>query len=246
LIHSKRGLIMAGLLVLVAGLIIMFPARVAFHWFSPPGLSAIGVQGTAWSGNANEAVFNGLYLSRIQWQLRPLRLLTGEVSYKIGAEPASGFFEANIGLGFGGNLEVTELRAALPLDLVAGAAGVPGLQGSASLTFDRLEFSGGMATAAVGTVEIANLIVPIVDRNDLGGYKAEFFTQDDGITASIEDTDGVVDIAGSLQINSDRSYAFIAQVIVKPETPQNVRKQLDFLPAANDRGQQELRLEGVL
>ena len=68
----------------------------------------------------------------------------------------------------------------------------------------------------------------------------------DGIGASVEDTDGVVDIAGSLQINSDRSYRFIAQVVAKSEAPERLKTQMQYLPPANDRGQQELRIEGSL
>ena len=103
-----------------------------------------------------------------------------------------------------------------------------------------------MAVAAEGTIQIADLYVPIAGRESLGGYKVEFFTQDDGISASVEDDDGVVDLAGSLQVKADRSYQFIAQVVANSRTPEGVRRQLRFLGPANERGQQELRLEGVL
>ena len=141
----------------------------------------------------------------------------------------------------------------LPLDAFAEAIGVRGLQGDANFSFESVEITNGIASAADGRVEIDDLIVPIVDRNSLGGYTAEFFTQNNGVIASVEDSDGVIDradgvidLAGSLQIKADRSYAFVAQLIVKPQTPQGVRNQLKFLPPPDDRGQQEIRLEGVL
>jgi len=55
-----------------------------------------------------------------------------------------------------------------------------------------------------------------------------------------------VAIAGSLQLTSDGSYQFIAQVVATSATPERLKTQMQFLPPANDRGQQELRIEGVL
>jgi hypothetical protein len=120
------------------------------------------------------------------------------------------------------------------------------LQGSVSLSFERIQIVDGLATAADGTAQFADLIIPIFGRDSLGGYKAEFFTQNNGITASIEDTDGVLDMAGSLEVSADRSFKFIALVIAKPEAPQRIRQLLQTLPAANNRGQRELRYEGIL
>ena len=246
MIRSTRGLIMTGVLVLVLGLIIMFPARVAIGWFAPAEVAIGGIEGSVWSGKANEVAFNGIYVRDVEWRLNVLQLFTGKLSYSIEATPVSGFLESDISVGFSGMLTMTDLTAALPLDLLADAINVPGLQGNVSLVFDRVEVVDGLATAADGTAQIADLKIPIFGRDSLGGYKVEFFTQDNGITASIEDTDGVLDMAGSLQLNADRSFEFIALVIAKPEAPQGIRQLLQAVPAANDRGQRELRYEGIL
>lgn len=246
MIRSKRGLIAVGVLALVLGLIIMLPARLAVHWFVPSEVAISGIQGSAWSGSANEASVAGFYLRDVRWKFAPLRLFTGALSYRVSAAPVSGFVETNISVGFGGTVSLTGVSASLPLELFADVIGIRGLQGSGSFKFERVQIVDGLAVVADGTMQVANLVVPIVGRDSLGGYKAEFFTQNNGISASIEDTDGVIDLAGSLLVKTDRSYEFIAQIIAKPETPEGVRRQLRFLPPANNRGQQELRLEGIL
>ena len=43
---TRRRLIIAGILTLVAGLIILFPARVAYNWIAPPGISLSGISGS--------------------------------------------------------------------------------------------------------------------------------------------------------------------------------------------------------
>lgn len=246
MIRSNRGLVAIGFLTLLLGLMIMFPARVAVHYFVPSAATLGGIHGSAWNGGAREATFSGIYARDVRWRIHPLRLFAAEVSYRVDANLVSGFVESDIAVGFGRVLTLSNLRAALPLDLVAGPAGLRGLQGSASLTFERITIVDGLATAADGNLQIANLIVPIISRESLGGYTADFFTQDSGIAASVEDTNGAVDLAGSFQLKSDRSYQFTGLVMPKPETPQVLRDQMRFLPSPNDRGQQEVRFEGVL
>jgi len=246
LIRTTRGLIATGVLTLVIGLIIMFPARIAIGWFAPAEVTIGGIQGSVWHGSANEAAVNGLYMRDVEWSLNALQLFTGELSYSVDATPVAGFLESDVIIGYSGVLTLSDLTAALPLDLLADAANVPGLQGSVSLSFERIQIVDGLATAADGTAQFADLIIPIFGRDSLGGYKAEFFTQNNGITASIEDTDGVLDMAGSLEVSADRSFKFIALVIAKPEAPQRIRQLLQTLPAANNRGQRELRYEGIL
>ena len=246
MIGSKRGLVTTGVLTLVLGVIIMFPARVAIEWFVPAEIPVSGIKGSVWSGSANEAAINGVYLQGIHWSLNALRLFTGELSYSVEATPVSGFFESDISIGFTGALNLSNLSAAFPLEQFASASGLRGLQGKASLSFERVEIVDGLAIAADGTAQVSDLLVPIISRDYLGSYKAEFFTQNNGIAASVEDTDGVLGLAGSLQVRADRSYEFIGQVVAKPDTPENLRQQLRFLPPANDRGQQEVRLEGIL
>jgi len=246
LIRSKRGLILVGFLTLVVGLVSLFPARVAIQWFAPTNVAISGIHGSVWSGGASEVSVVGLYLRQVQWSIKPLRLMTGALSYKVSATPVSGFIDSEVSVGVSGSVSLSKLNAALPLDLFADLSGIRGLQGDGSFQFERLEIVDGLAVVASGIMLVSDLVVPMVGHDSLGGYKAEFFTQNNGISASIEDTDGVLDLAGSLQIRTDRSFEFVAQVVVKPETPESVRRQLRFLPPANDRGQQELRLEGIL
>ena len=86
----------------------------------------------------------------------------------------------------------------------------------------------------------------MIHRGSIGGYLAEFFTQNTGVMASVEDTDGVVDLAGSLQIASDRTFRFTGLVAPKPGTPPNLLQQMQFLEGPNARGQYTLPIEGTL
>ena len=246
MIHTIRGLLLAAALTLVLALIVLFPARIAYQWAVPPELAISGIHGTVWSGKADAVAMEGIYLSDVSWLIRPMHLFTGKLVYRVKGAPISGFVEANVGIGIGGTLTISDLTASLPLFALAQTLKVRGLRGEASLQFDRIQVRDGLPIMASGTVQVNNLLAPSLSRESIGGYRAEFFTQNNGVAASVEDTDGVLELAGSLQIKDDRSYQFIAQLVAKPETPATLRKQMQYLGPANERGQQELRIEGRL
>jgi general secretion pathway protein N len=244
LIQRKRGLFLVGLLAALAAVVILFPARVAYRMASPPLVALSGLSGTIWHGSAREFSTNGIYLRDLEWRIKPAGLLTGKAVYSVSGSPVSGFFDSEIAIGLGGKLALSNLTASLPLQMLAEPAGVAGLRGNLSVQLDRLELVAGRPAALDGTADIAGLVVPMVSRTSLGGYHAEFFTQNNGIVASIEDTDGVVDLAGSLQLNQDKSYSFVGQVVAKADTPASLKQRMQVLPRTDRPGQHELRLDG--
>jgi len=231
---------------LVVGLTLLFPARVAYQWFVPEAVKLSGIEGSIWSGSAREMSVGSVYLRHLNWRIRPLRLLTGKLALSVDATPSSGFIEADATFGFGGSITVSDLNGSVPLQAFAAVARMPGLAGNASVQFPLVQLRDGLPVAVEGKFAVAGLVAPLIDSAPLGGYEAEFFTNEDRIVASVEDVDGVFDLAGSLSILPDRSYEFIGQVAATERTSAKLRQQLRFLGSPNDRGQHEIRLEGTL
>lgn len=238
-------LVAFGVLVLFIGLVAKFPARVALA-LAPDDVLVSGISGTIWHGRAGGLLVSGIYLRNVEWQSSPLSLLTGRLKLSISATPANGFVESDVSLGVSGALRLEDLSAALPLSILADAINVPGLAGSASLQFAELAFADGVPTSADGTLDIANLLIPGLTNDDLGGYRLEFSNFEDGVIASIEDTDGVVDVAGTVNLGADGAYSLLAQLSAKQQAPASLARQIEFLPDGTAQGQHELRLEGSL
>ena len=129
------------MLTFVAAFIMLFPARVAYDWLAPPALQLSGLDGTIWSGSAAEVSAAGLYLRDLRWRLQPLRLVTGKLGARIEASPSSGFLEADIAAGLGGDITLSNVNGSLPLRDFATIVRMPGLAGNASVQFDVLRFS---------------------------------------------------------------------------------------------------------
>jgi general secretion pathway protein N len=243
---TRKVLLVTGLLTFVAALVVMFPARVAYDWFAPEAVRVSGLEGSVWSGSATEATVAGFYLRDLKWRLRPLRLLTGELAASVEASPSSGFLEADVAVGVGGDVALANVSGSLPLSAFAAIARMPGLAGEASIEFQQLRMSDGLPIVADGTLAVSGLVAPVVDATSIGGYRAEFFTDDNAVVASIEDVNGVFDLAGSLTVSADRNYQFIGKVAATDKTSEKLKKQLRYLGSPNDRGQHDIRLEGQL
>ncbi len=241
---GRKRLINVGLFVGIVGLIILFPARVGYQWFVPPQVVMSGISGTIWSGQAREATIDGFYLRDLSWRFQPRHLFTARLGFAIESKFASGFAEGDIALGIG-SVRARNLRALIPLNAIQVAA-MAGARGSLSAEIAELQISDGLPVVADGSLEVAGLVLPLVHREPIGGFKAEMITGDSGISASIEDTAAVIDLAGSLQLSADGAYEFYAQIGAVENTPTQIREQLRFLGSANDRGQHEMRLEGRL
>ena len=243
---TRSRYVIIGVITLLLGLLVIFPARVAHHWFTPTGVAISGIQGSIWRGHALEGEIGGIYVRNLNWRMQPLQLFTGELAYSIDADAVPGFVNGDVAIGIGGSASLRNLTASLSLQSIQSIIGMPGLDGTANLRFEHLVFENGIPVAADGTVEVANLLAPLINRSSVGGFLAEFFTEESGIIASVEDTDAVVELAGSLSVSADRTYQFLAQVAPKDTTPTNLREQMRFLGTPNERGQYELRLEGQL
>ena len=244
---SKRWLLVAGFLAFVIGVIAIFPARVAYRWFAPPTVTLAGIEGTIWSGRADHASVSGVYVRNLEWSARPFSLLLVRPTYHARGELVSGFVEGVFSVGIGNRIRMEDVSASMSLAALAEAMNMPQLAGTANLRLDTLEIRDGLPVAATGTVEVSELFAPTVYRRaPIGGYRAEFFTQPEGIVPSVEDTDGIIDVAGSLTVGDDRNYVFLAAIAPKDGADEGLKEQMRFLGTPDERGQYELRLEGKL
>lgn len=243
----RSRLITFGLLSFLAGVILFFPARVAYQWFAPPDLTLSGIRGSIWHGSASEASAYGIYLRELQWQIHPWQLVTAKLAYGIKSKLASGFVQADIIAGVAGTVVASDVSMSMPLSELQSVLGVPGLQGSLTAQFSEVRIERGWPVRAQGVIKIARLSVPYLLRDALGDFNAEVFTQDTAIVASLEDIDAVIDLAGSLQLSNDRSYRLLGKVGETQNTPAALQQLLSAsLGAPDARRQHEFRLEGML
>lgn len=244
--QNRKRLILAGIATFIIGLIITFPARVAYQWFAPGELKLSGINGSIWRGNAAQGTAGGVYLADINWSFRPLGLLSGKLEYASTSKLASGFFDANIAIGIGGSLTLSDVAGALALDTLAGVLPLTGIEGDISVQFEELIVENGVPVEATGTLNIANLVSRYLSPIRLGDYKAVFHTQEDGILGSVESIRGVLELAGTIKLSRDRTYKFTGKVAATSAAPINIAQQLQLLGSPDAQGMRDFRIEGQL
>lgn len=243
---SVRQMLLAGAATLLLGLIILFPARIAYHFLAPPDVRLASIDGSIWRGSASEAQIAGVYLRDLRWSLRPLGLLQGRFAFTLTADPAGGFAEADVALGWLGTGYVDALNCAIPLAALQGALRIDGVGGDLTLQLTDVKIEDGWPSHVAGRAGLANLVVRALDPAPLGDFEAEIQTSDDTIIGSIADIRGMLKVAGTLTLTNDRSYVLLGRVGTTASATAGVNQQLSYLGSADSRGLREFRLEGVL
>ena len=238
--------ILTGIATLVIGLIITFPARVAYKWFASENLTLSDISGSIWHGNAKQGYATGIYLKNIKWNFQPLTLLAGKFEFFISSNPTSGFLDANVEFSIDGRITMSDVTAAMPLATLQDALPLGGIQGDLSLQLSHLVIKDNLPREVTGILNIANLISPYLSPTPLGSFRAEFQTTNNDISASVESISDTLDLAGIITLTADRHYQFIGQMTTKASTPLSITQQLQFMGTPNSHGQHEFRIEGQL
>jgi general secretion pathway protein N len=238
--------IYAGLFVFFGGLLVTFPARVAFNWFAPADVHVSGISGSVWNGSAIEAMATGAYIQDISWRFKPGSIFSGALAFEISGKPASGTLDADVAVSFGGTLTFSKVSGGIPLDLIHPAIQQNGISGDVSLNFDEVVIRNGLPVVAIGSITIRNLFAPDLSSSRLGDYKAEFQITDGNITATIADLSGVLDVSGTITLSPQRNYQLIGEVAARPDAPSSIKLQLQYLGSPDERGFRPFRFEGTL
>jgi general secretion pathway protein N len=244
---TRKGLILAGVATFFVGLVISFPARVAYQWFAPPNLKLSGISGSIWRGSATQGDADGVYLTDLRWSFRPLAMLTGQLEFATSGKPASGFLNADVGLGLGGRITLSDLTGAVSLTTLTGLFPLAGIEGEVSLQFEKLVIKDGMPVDAIGSAAVANLILRYLSPITLGDYRAEFQSGEDGIVGSVESESGLLELAGStIKLGTSGEYEIAGRIRAKPATPVVIARQLQFLGTPDADGFREFLFPGRL
>ncbi len=247
--RQNRLLAGAGLTALVFSLLTMFPARVAISLLGVPGTSVTGLSGTIWDGSVQHLSLGGFALGPVRWQVKPSRLFLGQLAADVSATLPDGFLNTTAALSLGGGLAASNLEAAAPLGWLAPAMG----DASSQLTarFDRVVIRKGRVETAIGSLQLAGVVLPIPTAGAQPGpgtyqvtFNADNLGPTDLLTGVLKDAGGPLEIAGSVKITPPRSYEVTGSAKPRPDAPPELRNALQMLGPATPDGGHALSLAG--
>lgn len=232
--------------VFLLGIIVLFPARIAYHLLAPEQVKLAGLSGSVWNGSASEGEVAGIYLRDLRWSVTPATLLRGALGLQIAVNPAGGYVDTHLAIRPGGTLVFTELQGGISIAALQTLAAAPGIEGDLQLALSSLTLTNGFPTEISGIVDIRSFVARGLSPAPVGDFRVELGNDEDAILGSLEDIRGDLDIAGSARLDSDRNYLLTGLVAPTATTSDSIANQLQYLGPANERGQREFRFEGRL
>lgn len=246
---QTRLLAGAGLGALLLSLLALLPARVGAPLLGLPRDAAAGFSGTLWAGTVERVVIGDTSVGPVHWDARFGRLLAGELAADIEATLPDGFLNGTVGIGFGGRIGLEDLEAAVPLALVAPAAGPAG--GQVSARFDTAGFRKGRVTSAVGSLRVSGVTLPLPSAAGPpppGTYEVTFASpevpDDQPLTGQLRDAGGPLEITGTVAFTPPRSYVVDGTARPRPDAPPALRQALAMLGPATPDGSHPVSLAG--
>lgn len=230
--------------------IVTLPATVLLGQLNNAGVTAAGVEGTAWKGRAQMLQVQGVNVGSVEWDLHALALFALKLRADVKITRPEGFAQARLDLRRSGPINFHNLTAALPLSTLTNV--VPsGWSGTVNLKFANLTLENGWPIAATGTAEIMEVTSSSQRSPISGSYKLVFPApnapaQERVLTGAITDLGGPLQIAGEVQLTPDRGYLIKGLVSPRPDAPPGLADQLQILGEPDAQGRRPFSLEGSL
>ncbi|EHQ51888.1 type II secretion system protein N [Ectothiorhodospira sp. PHS-1] len=250
-LKSWHYLVLGGIAYLIF-LLVTLPASFAWQLardrgLVPDGVEPAGMSGTLWQGQARQVRLDELMLSDLQWRVRPLAGLRGELRVDVTLRPAGGTAAARLGLHPSG-LRLRDLRADLPAAALAEAyltlpvivqgrvlADIPSLRLDRQGRFSQVEGVVGWLNAASGLPE------PL----PLGDLRATLTATEAGhLEAVIRDQGGPLFAEGTAGLAPGGAYQLRLRLGTREGARRELSQALGFMGRPDAEGRVPLNLSG--
>jgi len=248
-----RKLALAGLALLLTFTIMLFPARTAFGWLAPAGVSAFGIEGTIWRGRARIISASGVQLRNTEWDLALLPLLTGRLAGDINTRWGGGFLEGYGSLGIGGSIRLRNATVSFDVGMLESRVGIGDIGGQVSARLDELEVIDSWPTRLIGTGEIRDLFSAMMGQGtpqtvgSIGfAFDTTTETASDVVTGQLRDIGGPLELSGTLILTPPGNYDLKTRIKARPNAPRALQNNLSFLGPAEPDGTRFFQLAGSI
>ncbi|HEY0635486.1 MAG TPA: type II secretion system protein N [Gammaproteobacteria bacterium] len=229
------------------------PASLVLHW-AEPVLSRVqqrpvlhGVDGTVWSGHAAQAVYRGVTLGELKWELSPWALLIGRIDVDLKINGADGYLDSELSTGFGGrDLRLRHVSGQVPAAMLKSFA--PSLPmtpaGTFTLAVDEVRFESAKLHGLDGRIvwNKGGVVSPLA--LEFGDLKAEFSSNEAGVTGRISDSGGPMQLSADLKLSADGGYTISGKSAARQGASPSLATSLSLLGQPDAQGMIPFRFTG--
>jgi len=240
-------LVVLGVVAYVVFALATLPAELLISRLAP-AVTAAGVQGTVWNGQAQVLQAGPTQVGSVSWKLHVLPLFAARLKADVKVTRPDGFAQTTVTAGLSGPLEFTNLTASLPMAALSASLAPGGWTGTINARLSQLSLVNGWPEKAEGAIEIVDLTGPASRPTNLGGYKITLppATSAGELVGALADQGGPLEIAGNIRLKPDRSYLLEGVVAARPQASKSIADSLQFLGAPDAQGRRPFSLSGTM
>lgn len=243
--------VVVGLVAFLVGLVAFLPARIAAGWVdSATPVTLGGVTGTLFDGHAAYASGPGGAVEDIDWTLHATSLLLARLSVDVAVDSDIDGFAAEITRSLFGTTRIHNLQGSASAGWLAKLGGYTFLPLSGDVRIrideavvdDNLQFSSLNGTVRMGNTRWDLFNPPV----DLGTFETALENSDDGIRATVVDSQGPLAIDGQITLDGSRRYRLDARLRARAGADDRLDDMLDQIGRADAEGWHRVREQGRL
>ncbi len=249
LLRTYRIWLISALLGYSIFLILNIPASSLFHQLSTYGITASRSSGSIWHGQIHGLHVGEIDIGEVNWQLRLMPLIKGQLSADIKVNRPDGNLNAQIGINIFGLIQIKNLDATLSLNsLMNTKKTTDSWAGTLRAKFTEVDIKNNLPISAKGTLDILDLTGPAQKSINMGSYRITFPARSSNTEALIGDIKNLeganLIVSGQFKLTRDRNYLLDTQLIAQPDAPPNIKSALQYLGAADSQGRHPLSIAG--
>lgn len=238
-----------GVVCYIGFALVTVPAGVLLSRLESMDVRAVGVTGTAWKGNAAALQVGSTSVGAVSWDLHVLPLFMGRLQGDVKVTRPDGFVQARIQGARSGTLTFNDLTASLPLASVGAGSMATGWNSTINIKLSELALTQGWPVRANGTIEVIDLTGPANRPANVGSYKLTFpaaSPSPDTLVGALQELNGPLQVAGTVQMKNDRSYVIEGNVAARPDAPRSIVDALQYLGAPDPQGNRPFSIAGTM
>lgn len=243
-----------GVATFLAFIVATLPASLFESRLQSAGVTATAFAGSVWNGTATGLAWRGAQLGDVQWQLQPLKLLTGRIGGHVTLTRLDGTLESDVESTFGGTVHLRNARVAMPVEAFATLpVGLPrGWRGRLNANLEEVVVENRWPVLARGTIDMDTLIAPPPRNISIGSFHVVLphpgqAPGEGELTAQVKDKEGPLGVDGRLTLKAaDRSFVLDGFVTPRPGLPAPLERSMQLLGPADAAGRRQISIAGTL
>lgn len=243
--------ILLGTLFYLVSLVVTLPANLSYGFWKEnlgqaANVSLSGIEGSLWSGRAAQAVIQGQRFHPLEWSLKPLSLLWGQLEVAVEFTVEDGFGKGRGGYSLLSGYYIKDVEAWLPLTTIARFVDLAALRpgGKLNINLKNLQSDGATVTAAEGSLAWLDAEITLFQPVELGNYDFVLTQEKDQVVGVLSDKGGPIEASGQLILKRDGEYIFDGLLAVRDASRNDLQQALQSMGRPDRSGKTKLLQKG--